>query len=68
MQHVERRQLVQLRLFDNQSEAAIAAGYGMTNPVTLVGIEKEHLVRFRHSLIVSDMVHIHTAVREYQLC
>lgn len=68
MQNVERRQLVQLRLFDNQRETAIAARYRMADPVTFEGIEKEHLVRFRHRLIMSDMVHVHTAVREYQLC
>ena len=68
MQNIERRQFVQLGFFDNQRETAIAASDGVADPVTLMGIEKEHLVRFRHRLIMSDMVHIHTAVREYQLC
>ena len=68
MQNVERRQLLQLGLFDNQRETAIAAGYRMADPVTFMGIKKEHLVRFRHRLIMSDMVHIDAAIREYQLC
>src|ERR1700747_3287840 len=68
MHNVEGRQLVQFGLFDNQRETSIAAGYRMADPVTFMGIEKEHLVRFRHRLIMSDMVHLHNAVRQYKLC
>ncbi len=66
-QNVGRRQLVQLGFLDNQRQTAIAAGDGMADPIALMGIEKEYLVGFRHGLIMSNMVHIHTAIGKYKL-
>jgi hypothetical protein len=63
MQNVERRQFVQLGFLDNQRETAIAASDRMADSVTLMGIEKEHLVRFRHSLIMPNVAHVYTAIQ-----
>jgi hypothetical protein len=67
MQNVGRRQLVQLGFLDNQRYAAIAPGDGMADPVAFIGIEKKHLVRFGHSLVLSNVAHVYAAIREYEL-
>ena len=39
----------------------------MTDPVTFGGIEKQHLVRFGHSLILSNMPHINATIGKDEL-
>src|SRR5215831_2263176 len=39
----------------------------MANPVNFVGIEEKRLVRFRQSLVLSNMAYIHATIREYKL-
>ena len=67
LQKIGRRQLLQLGFIDHQRQAAIAPGDRMADPVTFMGIEKKHLVRFRYSLILSHMAHVYAAIREYEL-
>ena len=44
------RQFAHLRFADDDGQTGIATRHGMTDPIPLAGIEKQHLVRFRYGL------------------
>jgi hypothetical protein len=62
------RQFAQIRFADDQRQTGIATWYGVADPITFGGVEKQRLVRLGDGLVTTQPPHIDAAIRKHQLC
>src|SRR5262245_47515233 len=63
---IARRQLTEQRLADDETQARVTSGHGVTHPIAIAAVEKQHLIRFGDRLITTEMADEHATIGEYQ--